>query len=628
MLVQSALRHEACFSGRAVGMLFRLLNQFCQDCIRGAFLRWLAVLCLATCTPWALSQSIESVMAPGKLSKAHAKYEEDCAQCHVRFDRQAQDKRCLDCHKETRSDVAAHTGFHGKMKQQTCRTCHTEHKGLDARLVTLDKNQFDHRITDYALNGKHLKVDCEKCHVAGKLYREAPGTCNACHKKDDTHKGSLGAACADCHTEVSWKEAKFDHSKTQFELTGKHIDTKCDDCHRKGVYKNTPKNCFACHKKDDDQKGHKGQYGDKCESCHGTKAWKNVVFSHDQDTKYALLGKHRVTKCSSCHLSNLYRVKTSQDCNACHSKDDKHKESLGRDCASCHTEKSWKESPKFDHSKTVFPLLGKHAKVECKSCHEGAMFKQASKECAVCHKKDDKHDGTLGTKCADCHTDRDWKASVFEHDKTRFLLRNAHRATTVKCDACHKDLKSFRNTSMACFGCHKKDDKHEGQVGSNCESCHNDKSWKTDQFDHNKSRFSLNGRHMLATCKSCHATSRFRDARRDCIGCHIKDDKHKQGLGTACETCHNARGWPLWNFDHNTRTQYRLDGEHRKVACAGCHRDPAPTGKLAAPLASNCYTCHRGVDPHERKFGPRCEQCHSTQTWTKIKAQVGSASGS
>ena len=586
-----------------------------------AFWHWVALLCLVLCGPLVFAQGLESVMAPGKLSKAHAKYEEECAQCHVKFDRNGQDKRCLDCHKETRADVTAHTGYHGKMKQQTCRSCHTEHKGVDAKIFTLDKNKFDHKATDFQLGGKHQKVACEKCHVAGKLYREAALTCIGCHTKDDKHKGSLGKACADCHTDVSWKEAKFDHDTTKFELTGKHIDTKCVDCHRNNVYKDTPLNCFACHKKDDNQKGHKGLYGEKCESCHGTKGWKTTLFNHDKDTKYDLNGKHRTTKCISCHTVNPYRVKTAQDCYSCHLKDDKHKDTLGRDCANCHTEKSWKEVARFNHDKTSFPLLGKHIKTECKSCHEGTMYKQASKECSVCHKKDDKHAATLGQKCGDCHTASDWKATLFDHDKTKFKLKNAHALATVKCVACHKDVKSYRDTSMVCNSCHKKDDKHEGQIGTKCESCHTDKSWKVDRFDHNKARFALTGRHVLATCKSCHATPKFRDARRDCMGCHVKDDKHKLGFGTRCESCHNARAWPLWDFDHDKRTHYRLDGAHVKVTCASCHREPAPEGKLAAPVSSNCYSCHRGSDPHESKFGPRCEQCHITQTWKKIRSQ-------
>ena len=585
----------------------------------GRIWRCVVLLGWVLAAPWTLAQGFESVMAPGKLSQAHAKYDDDCAQCHVRFKRQEQSRLCLDCHKETRADVNAHAGYHGKMKQQDCRECHTEHQGRDMRLYTLDKKQFDHALTDYPLKAKHQKVECEKCHVAGKLYRKAPDTCVACHRKDDKHKGSLGDTCADCHDATSWKDFRYDHGKTKFALSGKHVDTKCEACHLKGVYKDTPKTCFACHQKDDEQKGHKGHFGEKCETCHGAKAWKTTTFNHDLDTKYVLNGKHRSVKCTACHTADLYKVKTSKECYACHSKDDKHKESLGRDCAKCHAEKSWKESPGFDHAKSDFPLLGKHTKVACKSCHEGTLYKQASKECVACHRKDDKHAANLGEKCAECHTDNDWKASRFDHDKTRFRLKNAHKDAKLKCDSCHKDVKSFRNTALECVACHKKDDKHEGQVGTQCAACHTDLNWKIARFDHNRTRFALVGRHLLATCKNCHETPRYRDARRDCTACHLKEDTHKQTLGVRCETCHTTRGWKLWDFDHDTATRYRLEGAHRTVACASCHRDPAPVGMAAAPLTSNCSTCHRSTDPHQGRFGLRCQQCHTTQSWKTIK---------
>ncbi|MEI6803146.1 MAG: cytochrome C [Burkholderiales bacterium] len=573
----------------------------------------------------AAAQGIETIMSPGKLAKAHAKWEEDCAQCHVRFDRQAQDKRCLDCHKETRADVQNHTGLHGKMKPQACRTCHAEHQGVDAKLVTLDKTQFDHKTTTFALNGKHQKTECDKCHVAGKKFRETPDTCQGCHRKDDVHKGALGNACADCHTEVSWKEAKFDHEKTKFSLTGKHVDVKCAECHKDAVYKDTPKACIGCHRKIDEQKGHKGQFGEKCETCHTTKAWKPSQFNHDVDTKYLLKGKHVQAKCVSCHTGKLFGTKLAQDCFACHGKDDKHKDSLGHECQNCHTEKAWKEQAKFDHSKSEFPLAGKHAQAKCTACHEGVMFKSASKECYSCHKKEDKHEASLGTQCGDCHTDLGWKLphTRFDHAKTRFVLRNLHDEKKIACKTCHADLKSFRNTALECYACHKKDDKHEGQLGQKCEQCHSDRGWKGERFDHNKARFVLTGGHALTACKSCHLTPRFRDAKRDCFSCHQKTDKHKLAFGVACESCHNARAWPLWSYDHDKRTRYPLEGAHAKVACARCHTEPAPEGKAAAALQTTCYSCHRGHDTHEGRFGLRCEQCHSSSSWKKIKGRGG-----
>ena len=93
--------------------------------------------------PWLFSaqgeaQTLESVLAPGKLAQAHAKLEEDCQKCHVRFDRSAQDRLCMDCHKDVGQDMRAKAGFHGRLKPQTCKTCHGDHKGRDVPLVSLD----------------------------------------------------------------------------------------------------------------------------------------------------------------------------------------------------------------------------------------------------------------------------------------------------------------------------------------------------------------------------------------------------------------------------------------------------------------------------------------------------------
>jgi Cytochrome c3 len=361
----------------------------------------------------AAAQNIESVLRPGDLVQGHAQWEEECAKCHVRFERAAQDRLCMDCHKEVGQDMRDRTGYHGRLKPQACRSCHTDHKGRNARIVLLDKKQFDHSQTDYVLRGKHAKTDCDKCHEPKKKYWQAAHDCNACHRKDDVHKGSLGPKCNDCHTENDWKEAKFDHDKTRFALKGKHADAKCVDCHRKGAdYKDAPRTCIGCHKKDDDSaKGHKGLYGERCDSCHGVKAWKPSSFNHDTDTKYALRGKHRGAKCADCHRGHLYKDKLGSACIDCHKKDDDgakgHKGSLGRDCAACHAESGWKDKVKFDHDKTQFPLLDKHRDVKCADCHKSNNYKEAPKDCIGCHKKDDKHEASLGTQCKDCHNERD-----------------------------------------------------------------------------------------------------------------------------------------------------------------------------------------------------------------------------
>ena len=588
----------------------------------------LALVALAfSAGAWA--QGIESIVAPGKLIQGHVKWEDDCKQCHVKFDRAAQNGLCMDCHKEVRADVRNKTGFHGKNKPQDCHDCHTEHKGRDARIVVLDPKQFDHALTNYALLGKHQKAECVKCHVAGKKYRSAAHQCSACHKKDDVHKGDLGAKCESCHKESSWKEAKFDHDTARFALTGKHVDVKCAECHKNTAYRETPRSCFGCHQKIDEQKGHKGQFGEKCDTCHGTKLWKSLHFNHDTDTKYALRGKHSSTKCTDCHTGKLYlAVKLSRECDTCHSKDDKHKESLGKDCASCHNEKNWKESPKFDHAASKFPLLGKHIKTECKECHNSAMFKEAPSDCLTCHKKDDKHKGTLGENCALCHSEKAWKDTQgrFAHDKTKFVLRNAHAKATVKCEACHKDLSSFRKTPIECFSCHQKDDKHEGQQGKSCEKCHTDRDWKVPGFDHGLTRFPLLGKHVPVACAKCHTTARFKDAKTACVACHAKDDKHKKGLGPDCGQCHNARTWKDWKFDHDRLTKFILDGKHKTTACGLCHI--RPTESQVAATSSECFSCHAKDDVHQAGFGRRCQQCHLTSSFKSLKQKSPAQDGS
>lgn len=574
------------------------------------------------------AQSLESALSPGALIKGHAKWQDECARCHVRFDRAAQDGLCQDCHKSVAQDIRARTGFHGRQKPQACRSCHTDHKGRDASIVQLDTRAFDHTQTDYPLRLAHAKATCRSCHAAGKPWREAPQDCAACHRKDDVHKGSLGPKCADCHTESTWREAKFDHGTTRFALKGKHSDVKCADCHPNGRYRDVPQTCIGCHREDDK---HKARYGERCDSCHTERSWKTVNFNHDAQTRYPLLGKHRSVRCDSCHTGQLYRDKLPQDCIACHRKDDKHKASLGSECQACHTESGWKETRRFDHDRSRFPLLGKHQDTDCKSCHKpgpgGAVaYREAPRACIACHRSDDKHERTLGEGCGSCHGERSWKIGRFDHDSARFALRGAHAGPKVQCSACHKDLRSYRSTPQDCNACHRKDDKHDGQLGPRCQSCHDDVRWKGARFDHNQSRFALLGAHAKVECKACHASARFKEAPQACVACHRQADVHKARLGEACQSCHNARHWKLVQFNHDRQTTFALTGAHLRVACATCHGAPAPAGRKIAPVATDCGGCHRRDDVHDGSFGNRCEQCHLTRDWkTLLPRHLGPA---
>ncbi|MFO1328934.1 MAG: cytochrome c3 family protein [Rubrivivax sp.] len=650
--------------------------------LRCAWLLWL----LAAAWP-AAAQNLESALRPGELIRGHAKWDDDCAQCHVRFNRAAQNELCMSCHKDVGADIRGRQGYHGRLEPRACRSCHTDHKGRDARIVQLDTARFDHTQTDWALQGRHDKVECRHCHPAGRKYASAPQDCNACHRKDDVHKGSLGAACADCHGQSDWKQTRFDHDKTRFALTGRHADTRCADCHRNTAYRETPRSCVGCHRKDDDgPRGHKGRFGDRCESCHGAKAWKPSGFNHETDARWPLRGKHRSTTCLSCHTGTLYRDKTGSACIDCHRKDDRHQGSLGRECQGCHTERDWKETTRFDHDRSRYPLLGRHrearceachsgqryvdtptdcvachrkddrhqpslgeacrdchserdwkdvarldhartrfalrerhAEVRCDACHRNARYRETPRDCIGCHKGDDKHEGTLGSACADCHGERRWvPAPRFDHQRTRFPLRQAHAARTLACKSCHTDARAYRLPAIDCVACHRADDRHEGQLGTRCETCHDERRWTGVRYDHARARFPLVGRHLPLACDSCHKSVRYRDAARDCDGCHAKDDVHKRAYGTACESCHNARAWTLWTFDHRRRARWPLDGAHERTPCQRCHVQPAPRGRAIAPVGDQCIDCHVRDDRHEGAFGSACQRCHQTEDWKRV----------
>ena len=586
------------------------------------------------CTMPVHSASLDELSLPGPVIEGHAKVEIECAKCHKKFDKGAQTGLCSDCHKEVARDFREKRGYHGRLKEEkACKDCHTEHKGRNAKLAIFDTDKFDHSQTDFQLKGGHLneKAQCKSCHLEKTKYREAPSVCNACHKKDDKHKGKLGADCTNCHVEKGWKATTFDHNKANFKLLGKHVNVNCKSCHIGDGYKDTPKQCSACHKKDDQEKGHKGRLGDKCETCHSEEKWKSNAFNHDNDTKFPLRDKHKAAKCDVCHKGGLtgkdaeLTTKLERVCVVCHKKDDQekgHQGGMGGKCETCHIEKEWKAST-FDHGvDTKFPLRDKHQMAKCDACHKSVIpgnkaELKLEKECFACHKKDDQekgHKGGVGSKCETCHSEKEWKASTFDHGiGTKFPLRDKHKS--AKCDACHKGEISGNKADLKlvkeCFACHEKDDKHKEQLGIKCDRCHNEKRWQNALYDHTKARFILTGTHLKAECKKCHLTPTSYNLPLACGVCHEKNDAHKKRFGAECANCHYTDGWKNLRYRHD-QTRFKQDGMHKKVKCVVCHQGQVETA-FNTPKA--CVDCHK---EEVHSYGSQCERCHTTSNWTQI----------
>ena len=112
-----------------------------STCISRLFVS-LALIVTVMFSDGASAQSIEKVLMPGEVIAGHAKYENECDQCHQRFDKKAQTRLCLDCHKDIAADVRGKKRLHGKLDNTSCNSCHVEHKGRNANIAPLDKKKF------------------------------------------------------------------------------------------------------------------------------------------------------------------------------------------------------------------------------------------------------------------------------------------------------------------------------------------------------------------------------------------------------------------------------------------------------------------------------------------------------
>jgi hypothetical protein len=268
-----------------------------------------------------------------------------------------------------------------------------------------------------------------------------------------------------------------------------------------------------------------------------TSGWKNVTFDHAK-TAFPLTGLHTGVTCKSCHVNNVFKG-TPQNCYGCHANKDKHNGQFGTDCGSCHVTSGWKNVT-FDHNKTVFPLTGSHLNATCLGCHSTGVYKGTPTTCYACHASQDAHGGQFGTDCGACHTPTKWQDATFNHSNTAFPLAGKH--TNLTCGSCHQNG-VYRGTPTNCYACHANKDKHNGQFGTDCGSCHNPSGWGNATFDHNNTVFPLVGKHSNLSCTKCHGNGVYQGTPTDCYACHANKDEHNGENGTDCGACHTPTDW-------------------------------------------------------------------------------------
>lgn len=599
----------------------------------------LALPC-ATChsangwTPAKVSSGFSHAPKTFPLDGAHATL--GCLSCHQRLDFTQTPRRCSACHEDR------HNGELGS----DCARCHTTRDFVD-RPAMLQA----HNATRFPLRGAHVAVTCESCHT-----RTGPGqprfaalalACAGCHAEDaravrvPDHQGAgFTGDCAACHTNASWRGAKFDHATTTFALSGAHLAATCDGCHADRVYRGKSTECVSCHRSDYDQSAQPPHAGfpTACVTCHTTVAWSGATFSHDA-TRFALTGGHRVATCAECHGDGIFAGKPTE-CASCHR--DRYDQTrspphaaagFSTTCSTCHGTVAWLGTP-FDHATTTFPLTGAHRTATCAECHGDGTYRGRAKECASCHLA--KYGATtnpphgpsgFSTDCAGCHNTTAWPGTPFNHGMTRFPLSGAHVAAT--CANCHGDG-VFRGKSMDCASCHQADyastaaPPHASSgFSTTCATCHNTTAWLGSPFNHSQTRFPLTGAHLAATCANCHADGIYSGKATECVSCHLTSynatrlpPHSTSGIGTACSNCHSTAAWPGGSYDHAV-TSFPLTGAHLATTCVDCHADGVYRGKPTA-----CLNCHQSAYSATTRpahaingIGTACANCHTTAAW-------------
>jgi hypothetical protein len=328
----------------------------------------------------------------------------DCRKCHdnrpgttrpLREFASLDKVSCVHCHRDP----------HESRFGLDCASCHNQNsfKNLKAN------QEFNHALTRFPLEGKHLGLECQKCHKTGRMTDPVSfAKCVDCHT--DFHKGeffSTGAYrdCADCHNTSGFGLSDFDferHSKTRFPLKGAHIATPCISCHKvdgQWKFRFSGSDCIHCH-----QNIHLGAirpeiYPDqKCTACHQEEAWSDIRFDH-KDSGFELKGRHLKISCKSCHWKEgnkqIFKGLT-HSCFGCHQ--DIHQGQFDQngekpDCARCHGFEAW-DRKNFDHEKSRFSLSGAHQSVSCGQCHETVqrqgksyvLYRNGKLECRDCHR--------------------------------------------------------------------------------------------------------------------------------------------------------------------------------------------------------------------------------------------------
>ncbi len=380
-------------------------------------------------------------------------------------------------------------------------------------------------------------------------------TCEGCH--DDPHQGQLErdgltTACDRCHTTDDLQATRFDHDRdSDYRLDGAHARLACAACHRRETrgersvvrYRPLPTTCSGCHGpgrrpaqrrtlmrrsilvavalllssalllpgQDASDEPH-GDLTLDCGECHNPEQWlpveKPPTFRHDT-TGFTLKASHTQVSCRRCHQSLVFH-QVGTACADCHQ--DAHRGELGFRCESCHTPATWTNQREMfqAHSATRFPLLAVHARLDCAACHADQrpwQYATTPAECGNCHLEtylqttDPSHvEAGFSRRCEDCHlvTASTWRGRPLLAPR-ELPPRRRPRAARLRPLPHRRELRRpvagpARPATSRTTPRPPTRPRAPPGFPTTCESCHTIQAWRPATFDHDLTRFPLDGR--------------------------------------------------------------------------------------------------------------------------------------
>jgi len=418
-------------------------------------------------------------------------------------------------------------------------------------------------------------------------------------------------------------EAVAEHWTTGFPLTGAHERTRCESCHVRGEFKNTPKTCVGCHTASARistvviTSSHVPTT-QQCSVCHNTLSFASAQFDHSGIAPGTCATCHNGTNATGKPAGHLV---TTASCDSCHNTFTwvtvrfDHVGVTPGSCATCHNGARATAQP------------GSHipTNLACDTCHSTRAWNPApmnhtgiANGCSNCHASGLSFAGVapvappgahipFGTAtCESCHS----AASFASFAGTQM---NHAPVAGVPCATCHETGRSFTGVTIVTRPTPAQDPSHP--TSGDCGSCHT----STTSFRTGVATQPANHIPTSQPCTLCHTTP----------GTYAGGTMNHAGISSGCAACHSS-GLSFAGVVPVTPPATHIPTSQPCELChaAGKFNNFAGGTMSHAGIASGCASCHAvgksffGVTvvtppgAHVPVGTAACESCHAVANFT------------